>query len=390
MQNRDLNKVAEEIDAFIGNLPKEGAQSEEELKQDNTSTEQGSHGKDQTEEAKKKNGSNVDESTGKPREADEGAGSNMGTTQMDADDKAEEKSKSLGKVKKENQNKDKDKDNNNNEEEKSMEQKNAEQQEMLKTAQALVDMVKNDKTASEGQKKSSGKKNTGNQGISSFQKVAAQEANRFYNEYLAGLEKRARDEQLVKQYVDQNTIKQYGGVDALLDKLAQENPEAVLPAGAGGAPAAPPAAPAASEGAPAESGGEGDQEAMLEEIANNMEAMGVTAEDMEEAMTLLEDLKAQGYSEEDIAMAAADMLEDQAASAEGGGEEASEGAPAAPAAPEADEAALESPEEEEKEASELQGVLNKLSSINKSGSEKNKQSESARIKNILQRNANRR
>ncbi len=135
-------------------------------------------------------------------------------------------------------------------------------------------------------------------------------AGEYFDQFMCGMIKRAQDEQaLAEMNLDPKLLAEFGGVSGLLDKMAQEMPEAVLPpevledaAVAAPAEAAPIETPVEGEPSPEE----------VEAIAAAMEQMGVTPEILEQAMGLIEELQGQGYTEEDIAQAAAEMIEEMA------------------------------------------------------------------------------
>ena len=157
-------------------------------------------------------------------------------------------------------------------------------------------------------------------------KTASNAAQEFYEGYLSGMVKRAQDEIEVETSVPPSVLKQAGGVRSLLDKVAMENPEAVLPEGTelppeisdipeeggieeGGFPGAP------------EEGGIGDED--LEAIGAQLEEAGVTPEELQQAIEDVQALQEAGVSPEDLA-----------AALEGGGDIPEALAPPADAIPE--------------------------------------------------------
>jgi hypothetical protein len=124
--------------------------------------------------------------------------------------------------------------------------------------------------------------------------IAARAASEYYESYLLGMLKRAQDEVEVEK----------AGLDpALLDKVAMEDPAAVLPEGAleslGVAPEAlaPEVAP---EVAPEEGG---VNETDVEELAAALDEAGVTPEDLEQAFSDVQALQEAGVSPEELTQA---------------------------------------------------------------------------------------
>ena len=181
-------------------------------------------------------------------------------------------------------------------------------------------------------------------------KTAGDAAQEFYEGYLTGMLKRAQDEVEIETSVPAGVLEKAGGVRALLDKVAMETPEAVLPEGAELPPdilaeGADPDEGIPAEGIPAEGipslpeeGGVGEED--LEAIGEQLEAAGVTPEELQQAIEDVQALQEAGISPEELA---------EALEAEGAGEVPEELAPSEGVAPE------EVPEEvlapEDKEAS---------------------------------------
>jgi hypothetical protein len=171
-----------------------------------------------------------------------------------------------------------------------------------------------------------------------FNKIAAVAQNAaqdYYEGFILGMLKRAQDEaDLRAANLPPAVLQKVGGIEGLLDKVAMADPMAVLPEEAmGGAPEEAP-----MEEAPMEGGGED-----LDAIAGELDAAGVTPEDLEAAMADVAALQEAGVAPEEIAAALTEL------EGEGGGEAApAMEAPEAPA-----EGGAEAPAEEEKVASGL-------------------------------------
>jgi peptidoglycan hydrolase-like protein with peptidoglycan-binding domain len=171
-------------------------------------------------------------------------------------------------------------------------------------------------------------------GHDDLMKSAALEAGAQYAEaYFAGMQKRAEDvAALEAANIDPTILEKVGGIEGLLDKVAMEYPEAVMPEGAlDMATDAEVAAPV--EGAEMEAGGD------LDAIAGELEAAGVTPEELEAALADVQVLQDAGIAPEELAQALTEMNEEGAEAA----------APEMPAAP---EAAEETSVEELKEAND--------------------------------------
>jgi len=145
--------------------------------------------------------------------------------------------------------------------------------------------------------------------MSHMEKVASVAAEEYRSSYLAGLEARQRDEaNLQKNASHRLQIDAAGGVSALLDKIAMEDPAAVLPPEAlEGMPAEAPMEAPMGE-APMEGGAEGapsDEE--LEMVASQLAEAGVAPEEIEKAIADLQEMQAAGVNPEDLAQALSEM-----------------------------------------------------------------------------------
>lgn len=132
-------------------------------------------------------------------------------------------------------------------------------------------------------------------------KVASEAASDYHQGYLYGLLKRAQDEMEVSSAnIDPAVLEKVGGVSGLLDKVATETPEAILPA-----------EELPIEGAeempeyPAEGGEEVPAE--LEEVAAALEEAGVTPEELEQAFSDVQALQEAGVSPEELGQALTEM-----------------------------------------------------------------------------------
>jgi len=147
-------------------------------------------------------------------------------------------------------------------------------------------------------------------------KTASDAAQEFYEGYLSGMIKRAQDEIEVETSVPASVLEKAGGVRSLLDKVAMETPEAVLPEGVELPPdvlagEAPPTEDIPEEGI--EEGGVGEED--LEAIGAQLEEAGVTPEELQQAIEDVQALQEAGVSPEDLAEALG-----AAGEGEGGGE----------------------------------------------------------------------
>jgi hypothetical protein len=192
--------------------------------------------------------------------------------------------------------------------------------------------------------------------------VAQAAAEKYYWDFLEGMHKRAQDErQVASANIPAEVLEACGGVPGLLDKVAMEYPDAVMPEGVdmaegedgeggeggegGQAPEAPlpeaggedPMAALAGGGEDpmAALGGGGEEAALggeglgggedIDQLAGALDEAGVTPEDLEQAFADVEALREAGVQPEELAAA----LEEIAT--ESGGEAAAlEGAPDAP------------------------------------------------------------
>lgn len=191
-------------------------------------------------------------------------------------------------------------------------------------------------------------------------KEAAEQAHAdFVEGFSRGVQQRQLDEsELMKSGFT------YDQADALLNKVAEQNPEAVLPPEAidpaaaeamlaGGPEAGGPIAPEAAAAAPA-AGMNPENEAQLTQLAQALESAGVTPEDLAEAAKTVEELQAAGVQPEEIVQAVQQIAD------EGGAKGA--GPEAAPAVP-AEEPKQEEPKPEEKAAARVSLVKNYLRAL---------------------------
>ena len=140
------------------------------------------------------------------------------------------------------------------------------------------------------------------------EKEAAKQA--WIRQFQYGMEKRAEDHSELRKagFTDEQA-------EMILDKIAAEDPEAVLPpetidpaaaeniiAGGDGAPAAAEATP---EGAPSEE--------QLQQLADMMSAHGVTPEQLQAADAKAKELQEQGFTPEEIIQAAIELEQEASA-----------------------------------------------------------------------------
>ena len=172
--------------------------------------------------------------------------------------------------------------------------------------------------------------------VSSMEKVAADAAAEYHESFLAGMQARQRDEaDLQKSASHQLEINAQGGVSALLDKIAMEDPMAVLPPEAlegmeapmdeapMDAPIEAPMDEAPMAEAPigeAPMGGEAPSDGELEEIAAALAEADVAPEDIEQAISDLQELEAAGVDPQDLAQALSEGAGEAAPVADAGGE----------------------------------------------------------------------
>jgi hypothetical protein len=133
--------------------------------------------------------------------------------------------------------------------------------------------------------------------------IAQVKAEEFYEACMLGMLKRAQDEaELANSGLDPRLIEAAGGVGAILDKVAMEYPEAVMPeevmaaGGAEGGMELPP------EGGAPEAGPEGGAEG-LDELAAALEEAGVTPEELEEAFADVQALQEAGVTPDELSAA---------------------------------------------------------------------------------------
>ena len=175
-----------------------------------------------------------------------------------------------------------------------------------------------------------------------FQKCAAiaeAKAIEYRDSYLAGIMKRAQDEAELANVdwaqlgVTKEALDAVGGPSGLLDKIAAEDPMAIMPEGMMGADpaaAAMGADPAAMGAAPA--GGPG-----MDQAADALAAAGVEPQDIEQAAQALNELFQSGVSPEEAAQAVSELVAEQ------GGGDAAGAAPAPGGAAPMDMAAAAAP-----------------------------------------------
>lgn len=177
--------------------------------------------------------------------------------------------------------------------------------------------------------------------------VAAEKATEYFNGFLAGMLKRAQDEaelanvDWAKLGVTKEALDAVGGPSGLLDKVAAEDPAAVLPEGlAGAAPegmAPEGMAPegAAPEGMAPEGAAPGGG---TDEVADALAEAGVQPEDIDQAAQALNELFQAGVSPEEAAQAVQEIVSEQ----QGAGAAPEGAAPEMPAeAPPAEKAAAD-------------------------------------------------
>jgi len=142
-----------------------------------------------------------------------------------------------------------------------------------------------------------------------MEKVASDAAEEYRQSYLAGLQARQRDEDsLQKNASHKLQIDAAGGVSALLDKIAMEDPAAILPPEAlEGMPAEAPMDAAPMEEAPMEGGEGAPSDEELEMVASQLAEAGVAPEEIEKAIADLQEMQAAGVNPEDLAQALSEM-----------------------------------------------------------------------------------
>jgi hypothetical protein len=288
----------------------------EKAKAGETSTEQRNLGLEQTEEAEKS--SNI----GSVKENSEADGTSpvdaQGTIKMTSDEEVADKG-NIGSIRTQ-----------------SIEQKTAAFEKRLRRAENLGNAIL--KVAGEiltHESKISQK--VGNPDV--FDKLAAiadKEAQEFRLGLLEGMYKRAQDEVEVENAnIDPAILQKCGGIEGLLDKVAQEDPGAILPEGAelppellGGAPMDELPAEESAE-VPAEAsaeGGEGGEvsDDDLNELAGALDEAGVSPEDLEQAFEDVQALQEAGVSPEELTQALEEINTEAGTAAEATPETAQE------------------------------------------------------------------
>ena len=319
MKSRNIRALTDELDELLTEMT--GKEAEDGSKRPSTEELEKAPSKEQTNigveqrEAAKDSGSTAD----KTPEQDEVGDQDMGIKTMDADAKLEQNSKTLKKVKKKPTT-----------EGDTMEEKIAAMNRLgkgvisilEKTSKELDEGANSEKKAQDKNKKvvENLPEGVDKQAFENMVGKANEVAAEYFNDYLYGMVKRAQDEKTLSEMnIDKKVLDKFGGVSGLLDKMAAEDPDAVLPPEiaaqvASEGPVADPVGDPVGE-VPAEApGGLSDQEAQVIEQA--MVELGVTPEILDQAMSLIEDLMAQGYSKDDIAMAVSEMMEEAAVPAE--------------------------------------------------------------------------
>jgi len=135
---------------------------------------------------------------------------------------------------------------------------------------------------------------------------AAEAAQEYYEGYLYGMLKRAKDEQDLRaaceeNQIDAGLIKKAGGISGILDKVAMEFPDSILPE-----EAMEPAEKAAPMAGMAE--GEGD-DATVEALVDALDEAGVTAEELAQAVEDVQALQEAGVSPDELAEVMTEVLE---------------------------------------------------------------------------------
>jgi hypothetical protein len=141
--------------------------------------------------------------------------------------------------------------------------------------------------------------------------VAQNAAQDYYEGFLLGMLKRAQDEaDLRAAGIPDAVLEKVGGIEGLLDKVAMADPTAVLPEEA-----------LAAE-APVEGGVPGGGGEDLDAIAGELDAAGVTPEDLQAAMEDVAALQEAGVAPEEIEQALSELGAEEGAGLEGGAPEA--------------------------------------------------------------------
>ena len=167
----------------------------------------------------------------------------------------------------------------------------------------------------------------------------------FSEGWLRGFEKKAED---INSMLASGIVKTAAEAEAILEKIAAEDPAAVMPEEA--MPAMPEAAPAEAAPAPEAAGADAaadlapEEMQALEQLAQEMAAQGVKPEDVVQAAEAIEKLTQAGVAPEEIVQAATEL---QGEGAQGG----------APEAAPAEVAAAPSPEEAQKVAADRKNLI---------------------------------
>jgi len=137
---------------------------------------------------------------------------------------------------------------------------------------------------------------------------AAEAAQEYYEGYLYGMHKRAKDQQdlqaaCAENKIDPALIEKAGGISGILDKVAMEFPEAILPEEA----ALPAAAAEMEDGAAVEEEG-GD--ATIDALADALDEAGVTADELAQAVEDVQALQEAGISPDELAEVMSEVLEE--------------------------------------------------------------------------------
>ena len=132
-------------------------------------------------------------------------------------------------------------------------------------------------------------------------KVASEAASEYHQGYLYGLLKRAQDEMEVSNAgINPEILEKVGGVSGLLDKVATEMPEAVLPEEALPMEGVD-EMPVPEEEAGLEGGGD------LDQVAAALEEAGVTPEELEQAFSDVQALQEAGVTPEELGQALGEL-----------------------------------------------------------------------------------
>jgi len=176
--------------------------------------------------------------------------------------------------------------------------------------------------------------------------MAAQEY--FENHFRGQLTRLQHTMEVEASQINPEILKMAGGVDAILDKVAAEFPEAVMPEDMLAAGAAGPAMPPGGEAGPAPEAGAGGEAGGVDALAAQLDEAGVTPEDLQSALDDVQALQEAGVTPEELAQA----LTEAGAGGEGGGEGAPEAAEAGEGGGEEPGEAAEGEVKAEKESSD--------------------------------------